>query len=216
MPGPPLTRPISLCPQTPVTARTSRDAHENFLRVSGAAALLCFVAGCASQTPTRLLRPCIRRPQARLRRRRFRNHFAACWRDGTTIARAVGVPPIVADPELNDAALHHAKYLVNNHIDAGDAVYQRRSHDRARMECQRACGIGRQSLVHRGWREVGELRDHHSRGCSLPSTELPLVDEQVARLDSIVVVDPQLAAVGFGLLLRQGRLRRDDYLSART
>ena len=35
---------------------------------------------------------------------------------------SAGVPPIVADPELNLAAEHHAKYLVENHIEAGDGT----------------------------------------------------------------------------------------------
>src|SRR5579871_704851 len=35
---------------------------------------------------------------------------------------AAGVLPIVDEPDLNAAALHHAKYLVRNHIEWGDAI----------------------------------------------------------------------------------------------
>src|SRR5689334_9779464 len=88
----------------------------------GAAALICFIAGCSSQPPVNSTRPSA--ASNALPSTPLQEPFGGVLARWNYYRASAGVPPIAADPALNEAALHHAKYLVNNHIEAGDAVIQ--------------------------------------------------------------------------------------------
>jgi hypothetical protein len=111
---------------------------------------------------------------------------------------AVDVPPIVAEPALNEAALHHAKYLVNNHIEAGDAVFR----DGRMLEVGLNPSAHAESVGNPWYTEDGDKWANFAtviRGSKVPTDGAALVDGQAARLSSMIVIDPQLTAVGFGL-----------------
>ncbi len=163
----------------------------------GAAALLSFLAGCASQTPPETSAGASvassAMPSAPLEEP-FRSVLAR-W---NFYREAVGVPQIVAEPELNEAALHHAKYLVNNHIESGDAVYR----DGRMIEVGWASSAHAESPGNPWYTKDGDKWANFAtiiRGPKVPIDGAALVDGQAARLSSIIVVDPQLAAVGFAL-----------------
>jgi hypothetical protein len=159
--------------------------------------LVCLVAGCSSQTPVATPSTTSATsgvPQSAPLEEPFRSILAR-WNYYRTSA---GVPPIVADPALNEAALHHAKYLVNNHLDAGDAFVR----DGRMFEHGWNASAHSESEGNPWYTEDGaKWADHATviRGASIPTDGASLVDGQTARLSSTIVIDPQLAAVGFGL-----------------
>jgi hypothetical protein len=111
---------------------------------------------------------------------------------------SAGVPPIAADPMLNEAALHHAKYLVNNHIDAGDAVIK----NGRIVETGWNASAHAESVGNPWYSEDGEKWAEYAsviRGTARVTDGTSLVDEQASRLDTFAVLDPQLVTVGFGI-----------------
>jgi hypothetical protein len=110
---------------------------------------------------------------------------------------AAGVPPIADEPDLNNAALHHAKYLVRNHLEWGDAVIRD-----GRMIETEWNGSAHYESVGNPWytADGADWAGAASivRGSAIPLDGASLVDAQVDRLDSTAVINPQLAAVGFG------------------
>jgi hypothetical protein len=164
--------------------------------VTGVLALVCFFAGCSSLAPatTSTSLPNPSHPESAPLEEPFRSILAR-W---NYYRASVGVPPIVADAKLNEAALHHAKYLVNNHIDAADAVIK----NGRMLENGWNASAHSESEGNPWYTEDGAKWADYSnvvRGTSIPTDGAALVDEQAARTDSLAVVDPQLAAVGFGL-----------------
>jgi Cysteine-rich secretory protein family len=165
--------------------------------LSGAAVLLCLLAGCSSQSPgatTSKSSVASNAPPPAPLEEPFRSILTR-W---NFYRASVGVAPIVADPELNEAALHHAKYLVNNHIDAGDAVIK----DGRMIENGWNASAHSESEGNSWYTEDGaKWADYANviRGRTIPTDGAALVDEQAARLDSLSVLDPQLASVGFGI-----------------
>jgi hypothetical protein len=110
---------------------------------------------------------------------------------------AAGVPPIVDEAELNEAALHHAKYLVRNHLEWGDAIMRD-----GRMIETGWNGSAHYESVGNSW-YTADGADWAGaatiiRGAAIPLDGASLVDGQAERLDSTAVINPQLAAVGFG------------------
>src|SRR5258706_15309888 len=79
--------------------------------------LLVTFAGCSSTAPPSASSP----PQAAAQPTPLQEPYPAILARWNFYRQAAGVPPIVAQPELNQAALHHAQYLVNNRIAGGDA-----------------------------------------------------------------------------------------------
>jgi len=170
---------------------------KNLVRLSGAVALLCLLTGCSSQSPT--ANPstspvaAIAAPSAPLP-----EPYPSVLARWNYYRASVGVAPIVADPELNEAALHHAKYLVNNHIAAGDGtITNGRFIETGWNLSAHSESVGNQWYTEDGakWADYANV----IRGTTIPTDGAELVDEQAARLDSLTVIDPQLAAVGFGI-----------------
>jgi cysteine-rich secretory family protein len=170
-----------------------------FMRISGATVLLCVVIGCSSQTPHATPSITSSAPQPAPLQEPFQSVLVR-W---NYYRAAAGVPPIVADPALNEAALHHAKYLVNNHIDAGDAVISQ-----GRMlETGWNASAHAESVGNPWYTEDGEKWAQYAtviRGTAPPTDGTALVDEQASRLDSFAVLDPQLATIGFGIFCDKG------------
>jgi hypothetical protein len=163
----------------------------------GAVAFLWMVAGCASQTPaatpsTSPLSSSVQQPA------QLQEPFASVLARWNYYRASAGVPPIVAEPELNEAALHHAKYLVNNHIDAGDGVVKGgRLLETGWNASAHAESEGNPWYTDDGakWAQYANV----FRGTTIPADGTSMVDEQSSRLASLAVLDPQLAAVGFGI-----------------
>ncbi len=169
-----------------------------FVASSAAALLVCALSGCASIAPSAAQSaPSAAAPSAPPSaplEEPFRSILAR-W---NYYRASVGLPAIVADPALNQAALHHAKYLVNNHIDAADAVIK----NGRMIENGWNASAHSESEGNSWYTDDGAKWADYSnvvRGTSIPTDGAALVDEQAARTDSLAVVDPQLAAVGFGL-----------------
>jgi len=165
-------------------------------------ALLGVLAGCSSQaplaTPSTSLSSASVAPSAPLQEP-FRSTLVR-W---NYYRASAGVPPIVADPELNQAALHHAKYLVNNHIDAGDGVVK----DGRLLETGWNASAHAESVGNPWYTDDGaKWADYANvfRGTTIPTDGTSLVDEQASRLDAFAVLDPQLATVGFGIFCDKG------------
>src|SRR5579872_4184058 len=170
------------------------------LAVSGAATLGCLMAGCSSQraaTPSTASVTTSAPNSAPLQ-----EPFGSVLVRWNYYRASVGVPPIVADPELNVAAEHHAKYLVENHIEAGDGRIQ----DGRLIESGWNASAHAESIGNQWYTEDGAKWADYSnvfRGSGIPSDGTALVDEQAARIASLSVIDPQLAAVGFGIFCAQ-------------
>jgi hypothetical protein len=160
----------------------------------GAAALLCFLAGCAPQTPPETSAAASSAMPSAPLEEPFRSVLVR-W---NYYRASAGVPPIVAEPALNDAALHHAKYLVNNHIEDGDAVFR----DGRMIETGGGPRAHSETPGNPWYTADGDEWANFAtviRGPKVPIDGAALVDGQAARVSSMIVVDPQLAAVGFGL-----------------
>jgi hypothetical protein len=160
-------------------------------------ALLGVLAGCSSQaplaTPSTSLSSASVAPSAPLQ-----EPFQSTLVRWNYYRASAGVPPIVADQMLNEAALHHAKYLVNNHIDAGDAVIK----NGRMIESGWNASAHAESVGNPWYTEDGEKWAEYAsviRGTGPVTDGTSLVDEQAARTDSLAVLDPQLASVGFGI-----------------
>ena len=168
------------------------------IAVSGAAGLVCLVAGCSSQTPAATpSASSVTSSESSLPP--LQEPFSSVLARWNYYRASAGVPPIVADPELNLAALHHAKYLVENHIDAGDG----RIEDGRLLETGWNLSAHAESIGNPWYTEDGEKWANYAnvfRGSAIPTDGTSLVDEQAARGDSTIVLDPQLATVGFGIL----------------
>src|SRR5579871_3102049 len=165
--------------------------------VSGVAAILFLMAACSSQmltaTPSTSPETAGVAPSAPLP-----EPYPAVLARWNYYRASVGIPPIVVEPELNQAALHHAKYLVNNHIAAGDGTI---SNGRL-VETGWNLSAHSESEGNQWYTEDGaKWADYTNvfRGTAVPTDGAALVDAQAAGLDSIVVFDPQLAAAGFGI-----------------
>lgn len=159
-------------------------------------ALLCLIAACSSQAPSAASSgasagvvpghsPALEEP--------FRSILYR-WNFYRT---AAGVPPIADESDLNDAALHHAKYLVRNHIEWGDAVIRD-----GRMIETGWNGSAHYESVGNPW-YTADGADWAGattiiRGSAIPLDGASLVDGQAERLSSTAVINPQLTAVGFG------------------
>src|ERR1022692_647150 len=87
--------------------------------MSVAVALVCFVGGCSSQTAAT---PSSSSETSSTPTAPLQEPFSSVLARWNYYRASAGVPPIVAEPELNLAAQHHAKYLVENHVDAGDGT----------------------------------------------------------------------------------------------
>ena len=160
------------------------------------AALLCLLAGCASQTASTNAAGSVASsaPASPPLPEPFKSVLTR-WNYYRTSA---GVPAIAADPALNEAALHHAKYLVNNRLKAGDAVITNgRMIETGWNLSAHSESVGNQWYTEDGakWAEFATV----IRGNAPVTDGAALVDEQAARTDSLAVLDPQLASVGFGL-----------------
>jgi hypothetical protein len=165
--------------------------------VSGAAALVCLVAGCSSQTPAATpstsSETSSESPSAPLQ-----EPFSSVLARWNYYRASAGVPPIVADPKLNEAALHHAKYLVENHVEAGDGTIK----DGRLLETGWNASAHAESVGNQWYTEDGEKWANYAnvfRDSAIFTDGTSLVDEQAARGDSMIVLDPQLATVGFGI-----------------
>jgi hypothetical protein len=154
----------------------------------------CLLAGCVAQTtPGTASAPSSNVAQSAPLEEPFRSVLTR-W---NYYRAAAGVPPIVADPELNVAAQHHAKYLVENHIDAADSIVA----DGKMRENGYNASAHAESEGNPYYTADGEKWAPYAtiiRSDQRLLDGAPLVDAQVARVDSLAVVDPQLAAVGFG------------------
>src|SRR5208283_800309 len=181
-----------------VTARTKSMFTKISNGLGTAAFLVCAVSGCSSLSPPAVPSTSTAISSAAPLSAPLEEPFRGILARWNYYRASVGLPAIVADPVLNEAALRHAKYLVNNHIDAADAVIKN----------------GR--MIENGWNasahsesegnpwytdDGAKWADYSNvvRGTSIPTDGAALVDEQASRTDSLAVVDPQLAAVGFGL-----------------
>jgi len=165
--------------------------------VSGAAAILCLIAGCSLETPAPTP-PTSSVTSSGVQTVPVQEPFPSILARWNYYRASVGVPPIVADPALNEAALHHAKYLVNNHIDAGDGVVSNgRVIETGWNASAHSESVGNQWYTEDGakWADYANV----IRGSAVPTDGAVLVDEQASRLDSLSVLDPQLASVGFGI-----------------
>jgi hypothetical protein len=161
----------------------------------GAPVMACLMIACAAQMPASgPPSTSTAATQSTALQEPFRSSLAR-W---NYYRASVGVPAIDADPALNDAALHHAKYLVKNHIAAGDAELDHgRIIETGWNASAHAESVGNQWYTEDGakWADYATI----IRGSAPISDGTALVDEQAARGDSLAVLDPQLAAVGFGL-----------------
>lgn len=166
------------------------------VRALGAATLIC-LAGCAPFFPAPA--PARTRTDAAVTQAPpLQEPFPSVLARWNFYRQAAGVPPIEAEPQLNQAALHHAKYLVNNHIDAGDGtIINGRLIESGWNASAHSESEGNQWYTEDGakWADAANV----IRGAAIPKDGAALVDEQAARLDSLTVVDPQLVAVGFGI-----------------
>ena len=161
------------------------------------ALLFCLLGGCSSQTSASNSSTTAISP-GRAQSAPLQEPFASILSRWNYYRAAAGVPRIAADPALNQAALHHAKYLVMNHLGAGDGVV---SDDRL-TETGWNASAHSESVGNRWYTEDGEKWARGAnviRGSTVPTDGAAMVDEQVARADSLAVLNPQLAAVGFGL-----------------
>ena len=167
---------------------------KTLIGVSAAIAVLCWVAGCSSQTPAATPSTSPVTAGAAPLPEPFPSVLAR-W---NYYRASVGVPPIVVDSLLNEAAVHHAKYLVNNHIEAGDGVIRNgRLVETGWNASAHSESVGNQWYTEDGakWADYANV----FRGTAIPGDGAALVDEQASRLDSLSVLDPQLASVGFGI-----------------
>ena len=170
-----------------------------FLVAGCATALAIVVAGCASQPPATSATSASAAPAAPLN-----EPFSSALARWNYYRTGAGVPPIVDDPELNLAAQHHAKYLVENHILAADAIIENgRMIESAYNPSAHSESEGSPYYTVDGdkWASFSTI----IRSDKILSSGAPLVDNQAARVDSLAVVDPQLAAVGFGDFCEPGQ-----------
>jgi hypothetical protein len=161
----------------------------------GATVLACLLVACSAQMPASGPASA---PTAETQSAPLSEPFRSSLARWNYYRSSVGVPAIDADPALNEAALHHAKYLVKNHISAGDAVLsQGRMIETGWNASAHAESVGNQWYTADGakWADYATV----IRGSAPISDGTALVDEQAARGDALAVLDPQLAAVGFGL-----------------
>ena len=166
------------------------------IRMSGVAALVCLLAGCSSLTS--VATPSSTVASSVVQSASLQEPFGSILSRWNYYRQSAGVRPIVADPALNQAALHHARYLVNNHIDAGDGtIVDGRFIESGWNASAHSESEGNQWYTEDGakWADAANV----IRGTVVPKDGSALVDEQAARLDSLIVVDPQLASVGFGI-----------------
>jgi len=170
--------------------------HVKILVGLGVATLVCLVTGCSSQTPASS--PSTSTAYSVSPSAPLQEPFGSVLARWNYYRVNAGVPPIVADPALNEAALHHAKYLVNNHIEAGDGTVE----NGHLIETGWNVSAHAESVGNPWYTEDGaKWADYANvfRGTGIPADGSALVDEQASRLDSFAVLDPQLAAVGFGI-----------------
>jgi hypothetical protein len=165
-------------------------------------ALLWLVAGCASQMPTATA-PAASATAAAPPTAALEEPFRSVLTRWNYYREAAGLAPIPDDPELNLAAQHHAKYLVENQIKAADAVV-----DNGRMvENAYNASAHLESEGNPYYTVDGDKWGRSStiiRSDKMLSSGAPLVDDQASRVDSLAVVDPQLVAVGFGDFCQPG------------
>jgi hypothetical protein len=160
--------------------------------LTGVATLLV-LAGCSSQTPATTASSTAASSASAPLAEPFRSALDR-W---NYYREAAGLAPVPDDPELNLAAQHHAKYLVENHINAADAVIE----NGRMIESGYNASAHSESEGNPYYTADGEKWGPYStiiRSDKMLANAAPLVDEQAARVDSLAIVDPQLAAVGFG------------------
>jgi hypothetical protein len=187
----------------PGTASIKEMSIRKFAGISGGIALLCLIAGCSSQMPAATASPSANTagaPQSASLEEPFRSTLAR-W---NYYREAAGVPPIVAAPALNEAALHHAKYLVNNHINAGDGVVRNGHLSMTGWNASahaESPGNPWYTVDGAKWADYANV----FRGSTVPADGAALVDVQAVRLSAVTaMLDPQLAAVGFGIYCDNG------------
>jgi hypothetical protein len=175
------------------------------LGVCGATGLFCLIAGCASGPSG--MAPAISGTTSGTASQRssapLQEPFSSALSRWNYYRTSAGVPPVVADPALNEAALHHAKYLVNNHLDAGDAVIS----DGRMIETGWNASAHFESVGNQWFTEDGAKWGQYAnviRGTAPVTDGAALVDEQATRTDSLAVLDPQLVSVGFGIFCVTG------------
>jgi hypothetical protein len=156
---------------------------------------LCTIVGCASMQQSAGTRP---PPSEASKTTPLEEPFRSTLARWNYYRASVSVPVLEVDPALNDAALHHAKYLVNNHIDAGDGIIRQGR----LIETGWNTSAHSESVGNPWYTEDGEKWANYAnvfRGSAPVSDGTTLVDEQASRTDLLAITDPQLASVGFGL-----------------
>jgi hypothetical protein len=165
--------------------------------VASAMALISLVAGCS--TPSSLQTAPSVAASSATPSEPLQQPFPSVLARWNYYREAAGVPPITAEPALNEAAEHHAKYLMKNHLDADDGfVTEGRLSMTAFNPSAHGESPGNPWYTQDGarWAEYASV----FRGTRIPNDASSLVDVQAARVAGIAaILDPQLAAVGFGI-----------------
>lgn len=111
---------------------------------------------------------------------------------------SAGVPALVVKPELSEAATHHSRYLVKNHIPGGTAVLQQGHLEQVLANPgSLEESVGNQFYTEDGakWARVANV----FRSSQMPPDGAGIVDGLMTTgFTAMNMMSPQLAAVGFG------------------
>ncbi len=157
----------------------------------------CLIAGCSS-LPSAASRSTASAASSATSSTPLQEPFPGILARWNYYRASAGVPPVVVDPALSDAAAHHAKYLVENHIKSADAVIK----DGRMIESGWNTSAHSESAGNPWYTDDGaKWADYATvvRGTGIPTDGAALVDDQATRTDSLAVVDPQLVSIGFGI-----------------
>lgn len=158
-----------------------------------AAALSTVAAACSSQKPVAAPPPPAAAPVVALE-----EPFRGALSRWNYYRQAAGLPPVPADPALDQAAQAHSKYIVKNQLRGADVLIE---HGTIR-EAAPSSGIRDESPGNPWYTEAGE---NAARMGIVLRTAGPapdgglLVDGLIARgFNVFTMLDPQLAAIGYG------------------
>ena len=168
--------------------------------VIAAAIFLFTTAGCAAKASAPQQAPAATASSAAstLAQPPLAEPFASALVRWNYYRTAAGVPALVVKPELNQAAAHHSRYLVKNHITGGNAVLQQGHLDQVLDNP----GSFEESEGNQFYTEDGAKWSRYAnvlRSSQMPPDGAPIVDDLMTTgFTAMNMMSPQLAAVGFG------------------
>jgi hypothetical protein len=174
-----------------------------------AAIIMLTLAGCAAkasapQTPSAANASPANANQNAPAQPALAEPFASALSRWNYYRTSAGVPALVVKPELSEAAVHHSRYLVKNHVQGGTAVLQQGHLDQVVANP----GSLEESVGNQFYTEDGAKWSQASnviRSSLMPPDGAPIVDDLMSTgFIAMNMMSPQLAAVGFGNYCSEG------------